>query len=396
MDRGRRADRRGDSRTRPRQGCGPRAVRLGAGLGHGRPALRRALFGDGPGARVACAVPDRPRARVSRAGDPPLCEGTRSIRAGESNTARRQRYAALHRNLRAEAAVHDAARRAAHDGRARRLLRDHHLAAHVPQDGAPSHGDGHRRLSGDYHRWLLCRLPVERVAHGPHWPQAQFHSVRSRLDGDRVRLHVAAAHEYVDAVARLPAWLFRLRHFLGHGRVSHRTLPHSRARFGTGLLLQRRPRDRRAVSRADRFTGERVRSWHEHRHFCSSRLWRADRRRPHAARNTRTRTRIRMKPARTIARPFDQPSLHVALIFHRTMNQDHVPEACTPSRWQFWLDRGGTFTDIVARRPDGSLTTHKLLSENPEHYRDAAVAGIRHLLGLREGEAITPRDVEMV
>ncbi|WP_312517438.1 hydantoinase B/oxoprolinase family protein [Massilia sp.] len=49
--------------------------------------------------------------------------------------------------------------------------------------------------------------------------------------------------------------------------------------------------------------------------------------------------------------------------------------------WQFWIDRGGTFTDIVARRPDGQLVTHKLLSENPEQYRDAAVAGIRHLLG---------------
>ncbi len=65
-------------------------------------------------------------------------------------------------------------------------------------------------------------------------------------------------------------------------------------------------------------------------------------------------------------------------------------------RWQFWIDRGGTFTDIVARRPDGSLTTHKLLSENPEHYRDAAVAGIRHLLGLAPGESITPARVEMV
>ena len=43
-------------------------------------------------------------------------------------------------------------------------------------------------------------------------------------------------------------------------------------------------------------------------------------------------------------------------------------------RWQFWIDRGGTFTDIVARRPDGTLVTHKLLSENPERYRDAAVA----------------------
>ena len=48
--------------------------------------------------------------------------------------------------------------------------------------------------------------------------------------------------------------------------------------------------------------------------------------------------------------------------------------------WQFWVDRGGTFTDIVARRPDGRLVTHKLLSEDPGRYRDAAVAGIRALL----------------
>jgi 5-oxoprolinase (ATP-hydrolysing) len=50
--------------------------------------------------------------------------------------------------------------------------------------------------------------------------------------------------------------------------------------------------------------------------------------------------------------------------------------------WEFWIDRGGTFTDIVARRPDGTLTAHKLLSEHPERYRDAAIAGIRHLLGI--------------
>ncbi|MGF6470361.1 hydantoinase B/oxoprolinase family protein [Paraburkholderia youngii] len=78
------------------------------------------------------------------------------------------------------------------------------------------------------------------------------------------------------------------------------------------------------------------------------------------------------------------------------MKHDHGSDSCTPSRWQFWIDRGGTFTDIVARRPDGTLTTHKLLSENPEQYGDAAVAGIRHLLGLQAGEAITPHDVEMV
>ena len=65
-------------------------------------------------------------------------------------------------------------------------------------------------------------------------------------------------------------------------------------------------------------------------------------------------------------------------------------------RWQFWIDRGGTFTDIVAKRPDGALVTHKLLSENPEQYRDAAVAGIRHLLGLKAGEPVTPALVECV
>jgi 5-oxoprolinase (ATP-hydrolysing) len=65
-------------------------------------------------------------------------------------------------------------------------------------------------------------------------------------------------------------------------------------------------------------------------------------------------------------------------------------------RWQFWVDRGGTFTDIVAKRPDGSLTTHKLLSDNPEQYPDAAVAGIRHLLGLGAGETIPSDLVEAV
>jgi 5-oxoprolinase (ATP-hydrolysing) len=58
------------------------------------------------------------------------------------------------------------------------------------------------------------------------------------------------------------------------------------------------------------------------------------------------------------------------------------------SRWQFWIDRGGTFTDVVARRPDGTLVTHKLLSERPEAYRDAALAGIRHLLGVAPGAPI--------
>jgi len=70
--------------------------------------------------------------------------------------------------------------------------------------------------------------------------------------------------------------------------------------------------------------------------------------------------------------------------------------ATNPGRWQFWIDRGGTFTDIVGRRPDGSIETLKLLSENPEQYRDAAVAGIRRLLGLEAGEPVTPERVESV
>ncbi|MDE2007018.1 MAG: hydantoinase B/oxoprolinase family protein [Rhodospirillales bacterium] len=64
--------------------------------------------------------------------------------------------------------------------------------------------------------------------------------------------------------------------------------------------------------------------------------------------------------------------------------------------WQFWIDRGGTFTDIVARAPDGRLTTHKLLSENPERYRDAAIAGIRAVLGLAPDAPIPPGAIEAV
>jgi 5-oxoprolinase (ATP-hydrolysing) len=64
--------------------------------------------------------------------------------------------------------------------------------------------------------------------------------------------------------------------------------------------------------------------------------------------------------------------------------------------WQIWIDRGGTFTDLVARRPDGSLVTAKLLSENPEQYRDSAVEGIRRLLGSKPGEVISSAQVACV
>src|SRR5712692_10513125 len=60
----------------------------------------------------------------------------------------------------------------------------------------------------------------------------------------------------------------------------------------------------------------------------------------------------------------------------------------TDGAWDFWIDRGGTFTDVIGRQPGGTLVAHKLLSENPEAYGDAAVQGIRDLLGLEPGRPI--------
>lgn len=68
----------------------------------------------------------------------------------------------------------------------------------------------------------------------------------------------------------------------------------------------------------------------------------------------------------------------------------------TSGRWQFWIDRGGTFTDIVGQAPDGTTRTHKLLSDNPERYRDAAVQGIRDLLGLAPGAVIPAERIDVV
>src|SRR5271169_2369071 len=64
--------------------------------------------------------------------------------------------------------------------------------------------------------------------------------------------------------------------------------------------------------------------------------------------------------------------------------------------WQFWIDRGGTFTDVVARRPDGALVTSKLLSENPGRAGDAAIAGIRGILGLAPDDPLPVREIDAI
>lgn len=73
-----------------------------------------------------------------------------------------------------------------------------------------------------------------------------------------------------------------------------------------------------------------------------------------------------------------------------------MPDGKANGQWQFWIDRGGTFTDVVARRPDGQLLTKKLLSENPERYRDAALQAIREFLGVASGAPIPADQIAAV
>ena len=72
----------------------------------------------------------------------------------------------------------------------------------------------------------------------------------------------------------------------------------------------------------------------------------------------------------------------------QTQNDQH--------KWQFWIDRGGTFTDIIARQPNGEVLSRKLLSENPQQYRDAAIQGIKDLLGLSAADALPSEQISVV
>ena len=65
-------------------------------------------------------------------------------------------------------------------------------------------------------------------------------------------------------------------------------------------------------------------------------------------------------------------------------------------RWHFWIDRGGTFTDVVARSPEGRIETHKLLSENAEHYDDAVLQGVRDVLSLAPSDVLPHDDIASI
>lgn len=78
------------------------------------------------------------------------------------------------------------------------------------------------------------------------------------------------------------------------------------------------------------------------------------------------------------------------------MNNKSTSPLADSAGWHFWIDRGGTFTDVIGRRPDGALLSHKLLSENPEHYADAAIEGIRHLLKVDPAAPLPLSKIESV
>ena len=74
----------------------------------------------------------------------------------------------------------------------------------------------------------------------------------------------------------------------------------------------------------------------------------------------------------------------------------HIHSQPTVKKWQFWVDRGGTFTDIVALSPDGHVRTHKLLSENPCIYPDAVLYGIRHIMGIDTHAPMPPHSIDTI
>lgn len=87
---------------------------------------------------------------------------------------------------------------------------------------------------------------------------------------------------------------------------------------------------------------------------------------------------------------------NILLVFDLFTQMMNPKPKSAPALWQFWIDRGGTFTDIVARHPNGKILTHKLLSENSAQYPDAAIQGIRDLLNLEKEQAIPMAEIAAI
>ena len=159
-------------------------------LGRVGAAVRADVLAAAAGMGVAFAVPAGRVAGDVRDLHPPLRRRAGSVRRQPS--ARQESSAEnghVHRDLLAQDAQHHLARRAAHHRRPGRLLRHHHLAADLPENRTPPDRAGHRRLPGDGHRRLVCRLHRQRLPHRLAGPQEELHPVRRRFAVHRAGLH---------------------------------------------------------------------------------------------------------------------------------------------------------------------------------------------------------------
>jgi len=93
--------------------------------------------------------------------------------------------------------------------------------------------------------------------------------------------------------------------------------------------------------------------------------------------------------------PLESHLKHINLSCKFSLNFPILSHSMTQKKWHFWIDRGGTFTDIVARHPDGHLITHKLLSENKEFYKNSALQGIRDVLGISKKTQLSDNIAEV-
>src|SRR5438094_1797078 len=106
-----------------------------------------------------------------------------------------------------------------------------------------------------------------------------------------------------------------------------------------------------------------------------------------------------ISPSEGRAGKFVRPTARASIAEKGGRGSERAARLCDTfdvGKWQFWIDRGGTFTDIVALCPDGRIVANKLLSENPGRYRDAAIAGMRELLAIPPDAAIPGEKIEVV
>jgi hypothetical protein len=266
-----RADRRGGARPLPRPCRRHRTDRLGVRLGRRSTALHRVVRDLPRGNGMADAVLDRHPSGGPGVLDPPLRDRARhpSRQAGAGGPGAH--------GLDAEAGLSGDHAESGADGdrRAGRQLRAVGVAADLPQDGAAPDIGRHRQLSAGAYPWCVLRLRLGRLSRRCARTQNDVHDLRDRFDDPRAGLHPRTHQRRNDSVRRLSVGLHHLHDVLADGVLHDRAVPHAGARHRAGLLLQRRPRTRRAVPGVGRLPGRADDAGAGHRRVRRDRL-RAD------------------------------------------------------------------------------------------------------------------------